>query len=142
MARVRIKLAKDELNAIAAQGAGKLVLQTSRRTLNRGRVLSPWDTGNLRASHTMLIRRLKRRKVVGRVSTRVKYALAVHEGAAPHVIRPKRKKALRFKIGGRTVIVRSVRHPGNPARPWLRQAMTEVAHARGFTVKRVGPGSQ
>jgi len=137
---VRIRLAKDELERIAATGAGKLVAQTTRRTLNRGRVLSPWDTGNLRASHTMSIRRLKRKRVVGRVTTRVKYALAVHEGAAPHVIRPKRKKALKFKMGGRTVIVRKVNHPGNPARPWLRRAMTEVAHQRGFTVRRVRPG--
>lgn len=142
MAKVRIKLAKAELEAVAATGAGRLVASATRRTLNRGRVLSPWDTGNLRASHTMNIRRLKRRRVIGRVSTNVKYALAVHEGAAPHVIRPKRKKALKFKIGGRTVIVRKVNHPGNAGRPWLHRAMTEVAHQRGFTVRRVTPRGQ
>lgn len=142
MAQVRIKLAKAELQKVAATGAGKLVLTATRRTLNRGRVLSPWDTGNLRASHTMDVRRLKKGEVRGRVSTRVKYAMSVHEGAAPHVIRPKKKKALKFKMGGRTVIVKKVNHPGNAGRPWLRRAMTEIAHQRGFTVKRVGPGSE
>lgn len=142
MAQVRIKLAKAELAKIAGQGAGKLVLSATRRTLNRGRVLSPWDTGNLRASHTMEVRRLKKGQVRGRVSTRVKYALPVHEGSGPYVIRPKKKKALKFKIGGRTVIVKKVNHPGVASRPWLRRAMTEIAHQRGFTVKRVGPGSE
>lgn len=142
MAKVRIKLAKAELQKIAGEGAGKLVLSTTRRTLNRGRVLSPWDTGNLRASHTMDVRRLKKGQVRGRVSTRVKYALAVHEGAAPHVIRPKKKKALKFKMGGRTVIVKKVNHPGNPGRPWLHRAMVEIAHQRGFTVRHLGPASE
>lgn len=136
---MRIKLAKAELAAIAAQAAGREVITGTRRVLNRARVLSPWDTGNLRASHTMLLRRMKTR-VVGRVSTRVKYALAVHEGAAPHIIRAKRGRALKFKIGGRTVFARSVRHPGNPGRPWLRQAVTEVAAGRGYTVRRPGRG--
>lgn len=142
MAKVRIKLAKAELERVAALGSGKLVARATRQTLNRGRVLSPWDTGNLRASHTMDIKVLRRKRVIGRVSTRVNYALAVHEGAAPHVIRPRKKKALKFKMGGRTVIVRKVNHPGNEGRPWLRRAMTEVAHQRGFTVKRIGPGAQ
>lgn len=141
MARVRIKLSRDELQAVAAQSAGKLVLSATRRTLNRARVLSPWDTGNLRASHTMLIRSLKRKRAVGRVSTRVKYALAVHDGTKPHVIRPKRRKALKFKYRGRTVIVRKVNHPGTEARPWLRQAMREVAQRQGFSIRRVGPGA-
>jgi hypothetical protein len=141
-ANVRVKLARAELQKAAQQGAGKLVARATRQTLNRGRVLSPWDTGNMRASHTMDIRVLKASRVIGRVTTRVKYAMAVHEGAQPHIIRPRKKKALKFKVGGRTVIVRSVRHPGNKGRPWLRQAMTEVAHQRGFTVRRVGPGAQ
>lgn len=153
MARVRIRLARDELEKIAAQGAGKLVLSATRRTLNRARVLSPWDTGNLRASHTMTIKRLKKKRVVGRVSSRVNYALAVHEGTRPHVIRPKRKKALAFqrggsvaggggariRFGGRMVVVKKVNHPGTQPRPWLRQAMTEVAAQRGFTARATRP---
>lgn len=142
MATVRAKLAKAELERAAALGAGKLVARATRQTLNRGRVLSPWDTGNLRASHTMDIKVIKAKRVIGRVTTRVNYALAVHEGARPRVIKAKRKKALKFKMGGRTVFAKSVRHPGNEGRPWLHRAMTEVAHQRGFTVRRVGPGAQ
>jgi len=36
----------------------------------------------------------------------------VEFGSNPHVIRPKNKKALKFDVGGETVIVRKVWHPG------------------------------
>ena len=57
------------------------------------------------------------------VGTNVVYA-AIHQFGGqtpPRTIRPKRAKALKFSIGGRTVFAKSVRHPGSriPARPFL-----------------------
>lgn len=43
--------------------------------------------------------------------------LYMEEGTAPHVIRPKNKKALRFTVGGSTIFAKSVNHPGIKARP-------------------------
>jgi hypothetical protein len=51
-----------------------------------------------------------------------------HEGTRPHVIRPRRRKALRFlssRAGG-IVFARRVFHPGTRANPFLRDALREV----------------
>lgn len=42
----------------------------------------------------------------------VHYADAVESGTRPHVIVPRTKRALAFKVGGVTVIRRRVNHPG------------------------------
>lgn len=41
------------------------------------------------------------------------------KGTRPHVIRPRRAKALRFVSGGRTVFARVVHHPGTKAQHWF-----------------------
>lgn len=67
--------------------------------------------------------------VSGSVTANTDYALYVHEGTRPHLIRPKRAKALRFEVGGRVVFAKLVRHPGTKARPFLRNAGERVAAA-------------
>lgn len=56
------------------------------------------------------------------VGTNLKYAKAVHDGSPPHIIRAKKAKAL-FWPGARHP-VRSVRHPGTKAQPFLADALT------------------
>jgi hypothetical protein len=75
----------------------------------------------------MISVKAQRVRVVGRVYTKVNYAWFVHEGTKPHVIRPRNKKALKFKVGGRTIIVSKVNHPGTKSRPFLRTATLETA---------------
>jgi len=59
-------------------------------------------------------------------STRAKgYAQFVSSGTRPHVILPKRGKALRFVIAGRTVFARRVNHPGTAANPYLVRHLSE-----------------
>jgi len=59
-------------------------------------------------------------------STRAKgYAQFVSSGTRPHVILPKRGKALRFVIAGRTVFARRVNHPGTRANPYLVRHLSE-----------------
>lgn len=68
---------------------------------------------------------------MARVFTRVNYAAPVHEGSdGPYEIRPRTKKALKFKVGGQTIIVTKVIHPGNKPRPFLRKATVDVARRR------------
>jgi len=56
------------------------------------------------------------------------YAIFVHEGTSPHIIRPKNKKALFWK--GAKHPVRLVRHPGTRANPFfengLESARTDI----------------
>lgn len=50
----------------------------------------------------------------------------VIEGTRPHVIRPRRKKALRFTVGGRTVYAKRVQHPGNRPNNFLLEALRDA----------------
>jgi|SRR6188474_776071 hypothetical protein len=135
--RVRVDINRAALQRVAATGAGRLVLSTTRRVLNRAKILTPVDTGTLRASQTMEVRTTGSAST-GRVSTWINYALAVHEGVNhPVVIRPKRAKALRFVINGRVVYARKVTLPPRSGRPWLRTALVEVAVPAGFVVTRL-----
>lgn len=102
----------------------------------RAKILAPVDTGRLRASI-----RLERRSVLGlrqrwTIGSDVEYAPMVNDGTRPHLIRPRRAQALRFKVDGRTVFARVVRHPGTRARPFLDRALREVTAARGYTIRQ------
>lgn len=48
-------------------------------------------------------------------------AETTEKGARPHIILPRRARALAFTPRGssRVVVVKRVNHPGNPARPWF-----------------------
>ncbi len=47
----------------------------------------------------------------------------VLEGTRPHIIRPRRAKALRFEVGGEVVFARKVRHPGTRPNNFLARAL-------------------
>ena len=49
--------------------------------------------------------------------------LFVLYGTRPHIIRPRRKKALRFDVGGRTVFAAVVHHPGTRPNDFLGRAL-------------------
>lgn len=44
-------------------------------------------------------------------------------GTRPHLIRPRRARALRFTVGGDVVFAKLVRHPGNRANNFLGRAL-------------------
>jgi hypothetical protein len=59
------------------------------------------------------------------------YAAAIDKGASPHVIRPRRARALRFIArGGSVVFAQKVNHPGNKPYKFLYRAT--VAAGRVF----------
>ncbi|MFF1834244.1 hypothetical protein ACFVXE_08565 [Streptomyces sp. NPDC058231] len=49
----------------------------------------------------------------------------VLDGTRPHIIRPRRAKALRFEVGGRVVYAAYVRHPGTKPNNFLKRALRE-----------------
>ncbi|MGH3476808.1 MAG: hypothetical protein ACRDQD_08215 [Nocardioidaceae bacterium] len=85
----------------------------------------PVDTGNLRRSHDHSVTNLGFR-LHGVVRANANYALMVHQGTAPHEIRPVRARALRFTVGGDVVFATRVMHPGTQGQPWLRTALVAV----------------
>lgn len=128
---VRIVLDKQGIRTDANRFSAKSVRSVTRRVLNRSAILCPVDTGTLRASGHMRFL-LAARGPRGIVEYTVKYAAAVHDGSVPHIIRARRKKALKFEWHGRTVLAKKVRHPGAGSRPFLRKAAEEIAAAEGL----------
>ena len=49
----------------------------------------------------------------------------VHNGTRPHLIRPRRARALRFVVDGQVVFAKVVRHPGWRGDPFLTKALRD-----------------
>jgi hypothetical protein len=127
----RITLDRAALRVDAITFSAPTVRRITMRVLNRSAILCPVDTGRLRASGKMAFRTTGL-GLVGNVAYPVKYAAAVHDGAGPHIIRARKKRALKFQYRGQTVFATSVRHPGNRGRPFLVRAAREVAAREGL----------
>lgn len=95
----------------------------------------PVDTGRLRASIRIESRRTLTLRSVYTIGSDVEYAKYVNDGTRPHIIRPRRARALRFRVGGRIVYAAVVHHPGTRARPFLDDALRQVAAARGYSFR-------
>lgn len=131
----RIRLDRAGLNR-TIRGASRTELETAaRQVMNRAKVLAPVDTGRLRASIRIEARRTFTLRSVYTIGSDVEYADMVHGGTRPHVIRPRTKQVLRFRVGGRVVFARVVNHPGTKARPFLDRALREVAAQRGYSFR-------
>ena len=87
------------------------LLGESQKILDRGHTI----TGNLSRSGLVELSGFLK----GTVSFTANYASFVQLGTRAHVIRAVRKLALRFKINDKTVIVKSVKHPGSVPVPFL-----------------------
>lgn len=131
MAKLEWDLTIDKTAAERAALPGTVthVINSTRRVLNAVTVNTPVDTGRLRAGNQMRIR-VNGLRVRGEVFNNTKYALAVEQGTEPHIIRPKKKKALAFQMGGRTVIVKSVRHPGTVGSHFMAHALSDTLRGR------------
>lgn len=53
-------------------------------------------------------------------------AATTNSGARPHLIEPRRARALRFSSGGSIVFARRVHHPGNRASHWFDRVMNHA----------------
>lgn len=138
----------DDFTRVAGQ-LSRLVQNTKREAMSRvvlqGEALmkreTPVKTGTLRRSITSKVEQGGNRGVIG---TNLTYARAVHDGTKPHLIRPKRAKALFWK--GAKHPVRVVRHPGTKANAFMTRtaarlrpiAERELARTFGSALARVG----
>ncbi|EHI13143.1 hypothetical protein [Mycolicibacterium thermoresistibile] len=130
MATVRVTFRLDEaaLDSEVESIGRRRLASLQRRIATQARADVPVLTGHLgRSIRELPIKVSGPRVVTGGVEATADYAAPVHEGSAAHVIRPRKAKALRFQIGGRTVFARMVRHPGTKARPFLRNAAQRIA---------------
>lgn len=73
----------------------------------------------------------------GRVISQAPYSAYVEFGTRPHIIRPRRARALRFEIGGEVIFARYVRHPGTRGQFYMRRALEEGLKKLGEIVSRI-----
>lgn len=115
-----------KLQRASLQAMQRSVLRVLRRAMQNltGRFLRV-QTGRLRSSLTAKAF-ISGDEVVGIVGTNVFYGRIQEEGVLhPWPIVPRRKKTLRFTIGGKVVFARRVTHPPLRSRPWLSTAAEE-----------------
>lgn len=124
MARVRVNISQAAVNRLVTDPASPVVRQAN--TLGAAvsaaaKINAPVDTGRLRQAvdHELIPRPPN---LTVRVSCPVNYALVVHEGHGE--IRPRRAKALRFRVGRRVVYTKRVRPVAG--RPFLTDAVRQV----------------
>lgn len=135
-----VDLYRAVINGVLHDLAGKDVMRVTLKVLNRSKVLTPVDTGNLRAGHQFKLAS-RTNAVTGEVFNKIKYALPVHEGRRPVVIRPKRKQALAFRWHGQQYVRKSVSQPARKGRPWMRDALREVAAEEGYEMQNTAADS-
>lgn len=70
--------------------------------------------------------RVRGHTVVGILDSEAPYTMFVENDTRPHVIRPRRARALRFLVGNRVVFARRVRHPGTKGKHMFREGAKEV----------------
>lgn len=100
------------LSAVARKGAMDVVAD--------GQVLAPKDTAFLAGSIGADIIGDGRMGEMGfEAGPTAEYGPDVEYGTQPHIIRPTTGEFLRFQIGGRTIFVRQVNHPGTPPQPYM-----------------------
>ena len=94
------------------------VLKKSGFNIEAKAKLNITNNGSVKTGHLRrgIITDVGNMEVTGHTSN-IKYARGVEEGTRPHVIRAKNKKALYWK--GAKHPVKSVRHPGSRAKPFL-----------------------
>jgi len=58
---------------------------------------------------------------------RMRYTMFEHDGTAPHIIVARRRKTLRFMVGGQVIFRRRVRHPGTQGTFFLTRSLPLAA---------------
>lgn len=107
-----------------------LMRELQLAALTEEKRLSPVKTGNLRRTI-----RPGRASAAGfeNIAT-AGYAAPVEFGSAPHRIVPRRRKVLRFKVGGADVFAKVVNHPGSRAQPFMRPGIEKVVRDIGAVI--------
>lgn len=132
----RIRLDRAALNRTITNASRRELTEAGRQVVQRAKVLAPVRTGRLRSSIKAEPPRIFSLRGSLTIGSNVEYAGFVNDGTRPHRITPRRSGGvLRFVVGGRVVYARVVNHPGTRARPFLDQALREVAARRGYSFR-------
>lgn len=70
--------------------------------------------------------KIEKRELYAVVGPTAYYAPFVEFGTKPHMIYPRRARALRFEVGGEVVFAKRVSHPGTQAQEFVKQAVKDT----------------
>jgi hypothetical protein len=110
-----------QVHAIFRRLTEPYLVLVGNRVLTEASLRCNVRTGTLRSSLYLSMETLG-----FKVGSTMPYALFVHEGTRPHVIRPNTARALRFEAAGGVRFAQKVNHPGYRGNPFLREAMEAV----------------
>lgn len=135
---VRIQLDRLNLRRFVTGSAVKLVTKVTREVevLAKLEARGPYSTGRLAALITSRVY-LVGRDVRGDVSSNSPHATVAHDGARPHIIRPRNPGGrLRFywRKVGHVVNFPYVSHPGMRGKRYLAGPMERVGRRNRFVV--------
>ena len=120
------RIIRDIVLGYGRGGVGRDLDARSRRVLAAARTLVGVRTGTLLTSirrEEGVDARGRYIDVVAGVPGLTDYLGFHHDGTGPHIIRPRRRRALRFIAGGRVVFATRVRHPGTQGTFFLTRAL-------------------
>ena len=90
----------------------------------RAKQVAPYKTGNLKKDIQVFDERIDSFSISVGNTKLAPYAKFVYFGTRPHVIKPKKMKALANKKSGQ-IFGKSVNHPGTKANPYIEKAFSE-----------------
>lgn len=126
----RLEIDDAALNASVMGDLTRFTVGFVRTAATTAQSIAPVRTGYLRSQiRADDVNRVGPWSLASGITSGADYSAPVHEGARPHVIRPKNARALRFMIGERVVFAMRVNHPGNQPNPYLRNAVHRTASA-------------
>ncbi len=139
---VVVRMKKKLEDVISREKLAKFLEESAKFVFAEVRERAPVRTGKLRGS-IALIKVHDLHYVVG---SPLEYAVYVERGTRPHIIRPKRARALRFVVGGETVFAARVVQPsrgGLVITPKRRKALRfEIPQRVVFAKKVEHPGTE
>ena len=118
---------RSDVQKVLVNSGFNIEARAKRNISNNGSV----KTGHLRHGITTNVGNME----VTVHTSNIKYARLVEEGTRPHTIRAKNKKALYWK--GAKHPVKSVRHPGSKAKPYLIPAFEKEKEVLIKDLKKV-----
>lgn len=123
------------LEAKARAALQVAVTEAAHDFVGRAQAATPVDTGTLRASIHVTGIASSAASVTARIATGAEaneYAIPIHEGTGPHVIRARNAKALAFDGH----FAKSVQHPGTKPYLYMSKPLAEMAPVyRGFIAR-------
>jgi len=139
---VTVRMKKRLEDIISREKLSKFLEESAKFVFTEVKEHTPVRTGKLRESIS-LIKINDLHYVIG---SPLEYAVFVEKGTRPHIIRPKRARALRFELGGQTVFAAYVVQPsrgGLVITPKRRRALKfEIPRKVVFAKKVEHPGTE